>query len=829
MAAKTAPPNPQLRGRFSTPDIKPSHVYGGARKKQVEYRLSAPSLREEGGKETKSHIKGHKTPAAKDPVIYRPPSSLATSRSRSKSPTTSRARTPSIRQQPAATASDRRARQTTLYLNITTAPPPTRSPLGPIESSNLPPSPNPYIENNETRPGSTWAEYLEHPVFPPSSPPEPELEKVDENQRESKLPGHSGHPDFPSSPPLKFDFEKNEDPLDNGYWSHSSFLQYSKESERKGDEEAEEEAEEESEEDPLPVFWSPSDVEIIAAQLKSHPLGKADPKANLQFPVIDTHPIPTYMTDTFGAPRGIPFFTNDEVFKLHNTLNFDNYQQWDRIVQLHEVHKTRSVEFDRLSPEARDTWFTPPVGCEPCIIRQQWGNCAKTDDQLIRDIYCAYYVAISNVLAIAGDPALGPSSPPPSGWMEVLIDPFMLINEMRAVLQWSDETIDALRTDYGFDFFQFIDTQYELKSMSYLSQPTITLMDRIGDPGYVLTCKRTQAGRYKLRLSPPFIQTYWSIKQVNDEFECTVEPKIWHPNFGPSRTAATPRFSVGKDAEWLRWDQNRLCFWGIIPCNYQPKKDLSGRWCAYIEITADYNQCFWGRKLDGADFFYLRESITSRSYGILPTGFMKSPPATPPYRPIIYPSNPLQFLWNSQKLGFSRKHSKFIVQKVREYERELDGGCVGGDAKAFVTYGKFPWDPKEPPIQSWGQVTWIDFLQQRRNRAEYLRNDPRGRFEVIRDLKKGPRYEPLNLEHIKDNHEVDEDLEEMRRMYENLNHEAHAIVWLNTVYRESLQDRLEDESFGMETKGVRSLDSSPWGSGKGAHTPPRGCRHQYMF
>ncbi|KAF3220227.1 hypothetical protein TWF191_007542 [Orbilia oligospora] len=631
-------------------------------------------------------------------------------------------------------------------------------------------------------------------------------------------------------PPSKLDLQSDEDLSDgglsdNGSWDESSFLRHTKNTL--------EEVKDDS--DGVPVFWNPKgedthldpaihndqdlplDADIsLGAKPTNAELGKDKlthqaerekliPTASLESQFLEQErprELPRQL-DAATDPETIPFLTEDDALKLYGTINFDSAPQWHHITNLHEVYKRRFVEFDWVAPEDWDAWFAPAISDTPIILKQQWKNCNTTDGLILRDIYCAFYVALRNVLAVVNDIVLAGNNSTVSGWMEVCISPVTFLEEMRAVLWWDEETINVLRLEYGLDLLHFIDTQYELKSRSDLQRPTIDLTHDQSGHGYFLTCKRTTAGRYKLQISPPHIRTQWSIKQGNSGVECIVKPTVWHPHFLFSTTAVTPRFSVGKDYDWLEWDKKHFYFSGILPDDYKPHKDPSGHLCVGLDITVEFTQYFMGKRLEGSHLFYLQETFTARSYGILPI----KPAAPPAVAPMVYSPNPLQLIWGSHKLGFDRRHSKFVMEKAQEYENRIYQPQVSEDAKAFATHGLFPWDPKEPSIQSWGGVTWCSFLEQQRARAEYLRKDPRGRMEVIRDLRKGPRLGPLGSKYENHGEDVDEDLEEVRRMYENLIHEAHAIVWLHTLYREHVQDRLEDDSLEMEKIGLRNREA----------------------
>ncbi|KAF3208410.1 hypothetical protein TWF192_001722 [Orbilia oligospora] len=843
MVTKNTPPplRERPRGLVQTPDTGPSTTRSGSGSTKGPNRLkshaSTPSLsvhEDKGTKPLSSPSRSHKITnarqgtGAKESIVYRPPSSLAAPRSRSQSPTTSRVRTPNIQ-------------QTTLFLNITTAPPPARSPLGTVNANNLSQTKNIYREADESRQEPTWLGELENLDYPsgPNSLSRLEFEIADENRRNSLSSKQIDPLDFSSSPPSKLDLQSDEDLSDgglsdNGSWDESSFLRHTKNTL--------EEVKDDS--DGVPVFWNPKgedthldpaihndqdlplDADIsLGAKPTNAELGKDKlthqaerekliPTASLESQFLEQErprvspesstkaELPRQL-DAATDPETIPFLTEDDALKLYGTINFDSAPQWHHITNLHEVYKRRFVEFDWVAPEDWDAWFAPAISDTPIILKQQWKNCNTTDGLILRDIYCAFYVALRNVLAVVNDIVLAGNNSTVSGWMEVCISPVTFLEEMRAVLWWDEETINVLRLEYGLDLLHFIDTQYELKSRSDLQRPTIDLTHDQSGHGYFLTCKRTTAGRYKLQISPPHIRTQWSIKQGNSGVECIVKPTVWHPHFLFSTTAVTPRFSVGKDYDWLEWDKKHFYFSGILPDDYKPHKDPSGHLCVGLDITVEFTQYFMGKRLEGSHLFYLQETFTARSYGILPI----KPAAPPAVAPMVYSPNPLQLIWGSHKLGFDRRHSKFVMEKAQEYENRIYQPQVSEDAKAFATHGLFPWDPKEPSIQSWGGVTWCSFLEQQRARAEYLRKDPRGRMEVIRDLRKGPRLGPLGSKYENHGEDVDEDLEEVRRMYENLIHEAHAIVWLHTLYREHVQDRLEDDSLEMEKIGLRNREA----------------------
>ncbi|KAK6514077.1 hypothetical protein TWF506_008503 [Arthrobotrys conoides] len=825
MPPKNPPPRERPRVRVPTPDIRSKSPISGSNSMKRSYKLqtsvSTPSLKvqeDKAARSLSSPSKSHKRTnsrqdsRAKGPIIYRPPSSLAGSRSRSQSPAASRVRTPNIHQQRSAATSDRRARQTTLYLNITTAPPQTRSPLGTINANNLPQMKNAHREADRDQQEPIQPRQMEHMDLPSNSFRKLDFERVDENQRSSLSPQLFDPPDLSSSPPPMLDLEdedlEDDDLEDDDSWDESSFLQQAKNIliGRKDDG------------DDAPVFWTPEDADIPLAasnsldantSLRANPIEaelanlerlsyeKEGPKTRPGTPPKVKTPDHLYNEP---APKTIPFLTDNDALKHYETINFNSDPQWHHVVQLHEVYKTRCVKFESVKQEDWDLWFAPSTSDQPIMLKQQWKNCSPTDIRILRDIHCAFYLALRNVLSVVSDIVSEGHISTASGWLEVCVSPVTFLSEMRAALQWDEEIINRFRVEYGLDLLHFVDTQYELKSRTNLGRPDVDLTNDQNGHGYFLTCKRTRAGQYKLQLSPPQIWTQWSIKQGDNGVECIVKPTAWHPHFLFSITAVTPRFSVGQGFEWLEWDNKQFCFSGIVPDDYQPHMDPSGNLCVRLDITMNFTQYFIGKMPEGPHLLYLNEGVTARSYGILPV----KPAAPPAATPTIYSPNPLQLVWGSHKLGFDKRHSEFILGKAREYESEIYQGRAGEDAKYFATHGLFPWDPKEPQIQSWGRVSWCDFLEQRKARAEYLKKDPRGRMEVIEDIRRGPRLGPLDPGYKTYSEEVDEDLEEMRRVFENLNHEAHAIIWLHTLYRETVQDRLEDESWDMEKAGLRN-------------------------
>ncbi|KAK6352616.1 hypothetical protein TWF730_009436 [Orbilia blumenaviensis] len=820
MATRNVTPDSRgkLRDRASSPHINSSPLggNGGAEgtkeRKQIRNRISMPSLKEDDSKGAKSPDSSIKTPKSSGPKqsskgkeanIYRPPSSLAsTPKSRSRSPTVSRTRTPSFHRQDTASTSDRRARQTTLYLNITTSQPPARPPLGALNTGNLQQIPNLHVENSETQHELATSSQLDRSRFVPGPLPKSRFEGVDENRRDSlKQLAHPtvGHSDIPSSPPFKFEFEVNNEEEENGdeeeedydvegddeededeelqcddAWLKDSLLLYTRKADKGG----------KNEDDP-PAFLIPPEADTPPAadfttgKIEAQPLPQCTPQGDF-LPLPESKaPRGSMLPKITDTPQKLSFLSNDEAFDLHGAINFDNPLQWGHIIQLHELYKERCVKFDSLPTASYDSWFTPAIANRPVTLRQRWKNCTKSDSHLLRDLHCAFYAALRNVLAVLKVVGSESIVSTPSGWIEICVPPIMLIDDMKETLKWSDETIEALRAEFGLDLSRFIETQLEVKSMSYLRKPSIDFTDNQSGCGYFLTCKKTEYGRYKLQISPPYIQAYCLIERVNNEFE------------------------FGKDSGWLCWDSEGLYFRGVIPHDHKISEDPSGHCYITIEITAERFQYFTGNGEQGSHTFYFQESITSRSYGSIPME-AEQPPAV---MPIVYPPNPLQSIWDSHKLGFNKRHSKFVVDRIREYEHELYQDCRSEEANNFAADGTFPWDPKEPKIQSWGEVTWCDFLQQKKARAEYFMKNPKGRMEVVRNLGKRPLYAALEFECSRDDQDIDEDLEEMRRMYENLNNEAHAIVWLNTLYRETMQNRLEDESLEMEKVGLRNREA----------------------
>ncbi|KAK6498645.1 hypothetical protein TWF481_011225 [Arthrobotrys musiformis] len=672
------------------------------------------------------------------------------------------------------------------------------------------------------------AEHLRQLFFPiVSSNPLSRLEAggFDENQRNPILP--TENPNFPSSPPPKIELGKDNELSDEGAWSDSSSLEHTNnaEEERKDnveegrkdnvEEERENKTEEQRKDNDLKgrkVFWipqyidNPIDAESVSTELvdsETPSPRSVTAKVNPEPPNMVIPPLPPNVDSEPQTQIDIPFLTDSESLSRYRNINFEKTPQWHQIVQTHEVYKPRCVEFDQIATGDLDRWFAATVFENPIMFKHQWRNVYETDINILRDLHSAYYIALHNILSAVNEIQLGTDLSTVSGWMEVCIHPLTFISEMKTALQWTEDIFEYLKVAHGIDLIQFIDTQYELRSKTWLYRPTIDLTDAQNGVGYFLTCKRMSAGKYRLQLSLPQVQTEWSIKHGAEGLECILRTGFWHPHFIFSPVPrSTPRFSVGRDSAWFHWDEENSCFKGILPPNYQIQEDPSGRSCITLDLKVELNRYFIGKQPTGSHLFYLQESLTTRTCGFIP----EKPKPSQLHYPPTYSPNPLGRIWSSRQLGFNKRHSEFIVGKAREYQAEIYQERASDDAKNFAASGLFPWDPKEPRIQSWGNVTWCGFLEQQRDRIKYLRKTPAGRIDMIRDLHEGVRYGPLDLGGEEDKKEVDEDLEDMRRMYENLFHEAHVIVWLHTLYRETAQDRLEDESLDMETAGLGSIE-----------------------
>ncbi|KAF3927171.1 hypothetical protein ABW20_dc0102456 [Dactylellina cionopaga] len=442
----------------------------------------------------------------------------------------------------------------------------------------------------------------------------------------------------------------------------------------------------------------------------------------------------------------------------------------------------------------------PSTGASPYSLRVAWRRCISFDAPVIRDIYCAYNCELKNIFQKVGSRACKIDV-----WTDVWVEPSVFLANFHNKCSCGTGEVDRIWSEYGIELSKFVEAQYDLRTTPYFYKPAAMIISteahKEGQKMYLLTFMKLSNGFFRIRQFPPHIIVTSAFSRSGSGLELTVLPDLWHPHNGASKSFALPKYTVTAKTPWLQWDAKSSCFKGKVPPWEELTSILSDDSRMCISIQGDYYLNIGSTDID------LQESLITRLYLKVPE--MEDTPAAIGLKNSaelrnnvevgnkiegegVYPPNPLSFLWNSHKLGFEKRHSRFVVEKARLYESQLRHNFSDIDAKDYAANGTFPWDSKEPPIQSWGSITWDDFIEQKRQRMDHLTYDSRGRLEVIEVLEGGPHYGPTECETF--DYELDADLEEMREMYENKFHEAQAIFWVTSLYRESMQDRLEDES-----------------------------------
>ncbi|EWC45017.1 hypothetical protein DRE_06297 [Drechslerella stenobrocha 248] len=326
----------------------------------------------------------------------------------------------------------------------------------------------------------------------------------------------------------------------------------------------------------------------------------------------------------------------------------------------------------------------------------------------------------------------------PSGWSDVWIDPNHFIADFCFNLQCNEDDIEHVWVGYGIDIFKFIQTQWALRSTPYSFKPgAIDITSGPHKEGcnmYLLTCLLLQNGQFEIRYYPPQVLIAMSVSAAK----------------------------VTEDTPWLEWDSWETRFQGRIPDPDDLAASDDGRIC--VIITGSYNLKIGKTKTR------LHESLTTRLYVTVPRP-QEDRVKIETDRP-SYPTNPQSFLWSSHALGFEKTHSDCSIQKAT-----IETGLLGsynGNFVARVPQG----------LRSLGPARWDELLIERRKRE---RQTQQGSGEG------STRFMEDRVLHD-DKVESDNHLDDMRRRYETQLNEAVALVWLNTTYRESLQERLWDES-----------------------------------
>ncbi|KAF3912810.1 hypothetical protein AA313_de0201400 [Arthrobotrys entomopaga] len=480
---------------------------------------------------------------------------------------------------------------------------------------------------------------------------------------------------------------------------------------------------------------------------------------------------------SFPARKALTFLTNQEVSNAYENLNFEFRSGLNPIIEVADVFLPRSVQNERIPSENQDSWFAYPTS-KHYLVGQTWRHCDQDDARLLRDIYCGYNLAIHKILEEAGAKAESPDI-----WTDVWVEPCEFVVSMYKNFGSNPDEVSRIWTEYGIDLFKFVELQYEMRSAPYSFKPNATRLAKNtiyqeGRNTYLLTFQKLPDGKFKVRRFPPQLIPTSSVHARDASFEFNILPDIWHPHHGVSKAFTFPSYLITPHCEWLRWDVESGSFKGTISSSLENLHSVlkDGRIC--LNLTALYSLNVGSASLE------LVETATTRVYLKIPER-PSSPVVIDSGPEEIQPPNPLVYLWNSHKLGFDLLHSQHVANKARVHERQIRLNYSDADAQTFGETGRFPWRPYEPIIQSLGSVTWSNFLNHQRLQVE---KNKRTRY-----TQPGLRYDPMEWD--RDVADVDLELEETKRTYENMFHEAQVIIWLNTIYRERMQERLEDEAF----------------------------------
>ncbi|KAK6347085.1 hypothetical protein TWF696_007165 [Orbilia brochopaga] len=499
-----------------------------------------------------------------------------------------------------------------------------------------------------------------------------------------------------------------------------------------------------------------------------------------------------------SPPRFIHCFKDVSPGNIYTTLNFNFHSFYEPIVEVADVFLPRTIQFDKIALDNKDVWFSAPTASRPYMMCQTWRNCSHYDAHLIRDLHCAYNITLHKLLEKLKIYIT------PGSWTDVWVDPCQFVVDLCSNLECSDEDLEHIWSDYGIDVFKFVETQSILRSTPYSFKPDAIEIYALHEPTnrapgrnmYLLTCLLLPNGTFNTRQFPPQILTTSSLSETTDGLKCAIMPDIWHPHLAVSKAETAPSYTVTGDNPWLEWDPKQNCFKGDIPLADVISISDGGR--ISVTITGEYNLNIGTSKIG------LHESITTRLYLPLPSKQeVASDDTDIEIDDYTYPMTAVSLLCSSLWLGFDQKHSDCVVNMSRAYERAIRDYNFASEMarKQPAAFDVHQWEnqsgAKKPWMKSLGPTPWYTFLTERQQEEYYRLHDREGRQKFIQSLQHDRRQEPLTWtldEKERAEVGVDEDLEQMRRMYETQFNEAHVILWLNTTYRESMQDRLLEES-----------------------------------
>ncbi|KAJ6256630.1 hypothetical protein Dda_8495 [Drechslerella dactyloides] len=503
-----------------------------------------------------------------------------------------------------------------------------------------------------------------------------------------------------------------------------------------------------------------------------------------------------------SQPRFIHCFNNISAADIYKKLNFNFQSFYNPIIEAADVFLPRTVYFDNIALESQDTIFSAPTVGKPYMMSQCWVNCNNYDAHIIRDLHCSYNITLHKLLGKV-------QAFKPIGWTDVWVEPCQFVSDLITNLECTDEDVEHIWSDYGIDLFRFVETQNVLRCAPYSFKPGAIQIhapaasDQVeGRNMYLLTCSLLSSGMFMTRQYPPQVMATPSLSMGSDGvYRCTIMPDIWHPHLSPSRAMTFPGYTVTGDTPWLEWDPEENCFKGDIPLADTVSQSNDGR--IAVTITGEYNLNIGSSKIG------LHESITARLYLPLPAKEeVASDNSDIANEGHGFPTLAASLLTSSPWLGFDNTHSAYIASVARMYDRTMQNIAneMSMNRNQRPNLNVRPWDT--PPrsktprlcIKSLGPTPWYTFLTERQQEEYYRVHDREGRKKFIESLEEDHRQEPVAWSPIESEAEeaevkVDKDLEEMRRMYETQFNEAHVILWLNTTYRESMQDRLLEESY----------------------------------
>ncbi|KAF3926774.1 hypothetical protein ABW21_db0208664 [Orbilia brochopaga] len=484
---------------------------------------------------------------------------------------------------------------------------------------------------------------------------------------------------------------------------------------------------------------------------------------------------------------------------IYAGLNFNFRSFFEPLLEVDDVFLPRTVYFDRIVRQInQEFWFTAPSNSRPYMMTQTWRNCSGLDAHLLRDLQCAYNVTLhktlENVKALV----------PVNSWTDVWVEPCQFMDEFCRNLECSEEDLDHIWDDYGIDLFRFFETQSILRSTTYSFKPDAIETPSPGGPAtrspgrtmYLLTCLLSPDGRFKTRQYPPQILAAFSVRKTRAPagLEYTIMPDIWHPHLSASRADTFPRYALTGDVSWLKWDQEGNCFRGEIPRADVDSISDGGR--IALTITGEYTLNVGSSKIG------LHESITARVY--LPLTF-KQESACDNANITDSHGHPITSVsllsaeprWSAVDKGYNN----CVVDMAQTYEKAIEDFSFANKMvqKQPLVLDTGSWEnqarPKTPlqRMKSLGQTHWYTHAAERDREDYYRSHDPEARKKLVRSLSDGYRQEPVawNLDEKEGKQiQVDEDLEQMRLMWETRFNEAHVMLWLSSNYREEESERL---------------------------------------